>query len=423
MRVRMRDSAALGAGSALSGLLAYVFFALVTRALGAETAAPVTVLWTYWSFAAAALTFPLQHWIIHTITAHGGEAAIRSTLPRVAVVVLLVAGIGGAVAWLLRDPLFHRDDIWFPLLVAGVTVGSALVGLLRGVLAARERFLAVAWALVAENLVRCLAAAGLMIAGVTAGLAYGVSLLAGQLVGLLWPSAFRLNPDGYRPDSRAPWAGFVGGAGVGQVIAQTVLIGGPVVVALSGGSPAEVTALFAGLALFRAPHTLALGVVGQATGMLTSAVVAGRAAVLRKVRLGITVLTVLGAGVAAAVGGLAGPGLVRAVFGPDVDLEPDLSLLIAVGSAVALGNLALTVLMMAHNRAGAAVRAWVPAAALAAVVLAVAGGPATHATSWAFVTAEAIAFVALFVQGLPGRGAACLSTTGTGWGRHESRWS
>jgi O-antigen/teichoic acid export membrane protein len=422
MRVKMRDSAALGAGSALSGLLAYVFFALVTRTLGAETAAPVTVLWTYWGFAAAALTFPLQHWIVRTITAHGGEDPVRSALPRLALVVVVVAGFMGTVAWLLREPLFRREDVWFPLLVAGVTLGSAWVGVLRGVLVARERFLAVAWALVAENLVRCLAAAGLMIAGVTAGYAYGVVLLAGQMVGLLWPSSFRLGSKRTRPSGRAPWAGFVGGAAGGQVIAQTVLIGGPVVVALSGASAAEVTALFAGLALFRAPYTLALGVVSQATGKLTSMVVAGRSAALRKVRLGIALLTVLGAGVAAAVGGLAGPGLVRVVFGPDVDLKPDLSLLIAVGSAVALGNLALTVLVMAHNRAGAAFRAWVPAAATAAVVLAFAGGSATQATSWAFVAAEAAAFVALFAQVAPGRRAASSATVGAAQGRDESRW-
>src|SRR5436190_455152 len=64
MSTRARGSAALVAGSAVSGLLAYVFFALVTRALGGADAAPVSVLWTYWSFAAAGVTFPVQHWIV-----------------------------------------------------------------------------------------------------------------------------------------------------------------------------------------------------------------------------------------------------------------------------------------------------------------------------------------------------------------------
>ena len=34
----------------------------------------------------------------------------------------------GALSWLLRDQLFHRDDIWFPVLVA---VDHGRVGLHR----------------------------------------------------------------------------------------------------------------------------------------------------------------------------------------------------------------------------------------------------------------------------------------------------
>ena len=398
MRVRARDATALAAGSAVSGALAYVFFALVTRALGAEAAAPVSVLWTYWSFAAAALTFPVQHWIVRTVTARGGEAPVRTALPRVSVVVLVVSGAVGTVSWLLRDPLFHRNDLWFPLLVAGVTMGSAWVGVLRGVLTARQRFRAVSWALVSENLLRCLAAAALMVAGVKAALGYGISLLAGQLVGLLWPSSLRLGREGSRADDGASWGRFIGGAAGGQLLAQMVLTGGPVVLALSGGSPAEVTALFAGLALFRAPYTLALGVVGQATGKLTSLVVQGRFDVLVKVRRSVVVLTVLGAGAAAVSGGFAGPYLVRAVFGSDVVLSADVALMIAVGSALALGNLAMSVLVMAHDRVGGMAAAWVVAAAVGGVVLALAGGSAAQATSWAFVAAEAAAFVALCLR-------------------------
>src|SRR4028119_1451473 len=80
--LRVRDTTALGVGSLLAGLLAYVFFIASTRTLGASAAAPVTVLWTYWSLAAAALTFPLQHWIAHSVAADGAEAAVRRALPK-----------------------------------------------------------------------------------------------------------------------------------------------------------------------------------------------------------------------------------------------------------------------------------------------------------------------------------------------------
>src|SRR4029450_1914968 len=41
MTTRLRDTSALGVGAALSGVLAYVFFALVTQVLGPVRAAPV----------------------------------------------------------------------------------------------------------------------------------------------------------------------------------------------------------------------------------------------------------------------------------------------------------------------------------------------------------------------------------------------
>ena len=38
-------------GAAVTGVLAYVVFALTTRALGSDAAAPVSVLWSYWTLA------------------------------------------------------------------------------------------------------------------------------------------------------------------------------------------------------------------------------------------------------------------------------------------------------------------------------------------------------------------------------------
>jgi O-antigen/teichoic acid export membrane protein len=69
----LRDTAALAAGSATNGVLAYVFFSVTTHALGAKASAPISVLWTYWSVAAAVLTFPLQHWIARVVAIERGE--------------------------------------------------------------------------------------------------------------------------------------------------------------------------------------------------------------------------------------------------------------------------------------------------------------------------------------------------------------
>ena len=180
-RGRSRDTRALALGSAVSGLLAYLVFALTTRGLGATAAGPVSVLWSYWAFAGAAFTFPLQHWIARTATAHG-ERAVRETLPRLSVVLLAASLLLGLLAWLAREPLFHRDDLWFPAMVAAVTLGSSITGVVRGGLSARGQFRAVAWSLVAENGLRCATAGALLVADSTSVVAFGLCLVAGHLV-------------------------------------------------------------------------------------------------------------------------------------------------------------------------------------------------------------------------------------------------
>jgi O-antigen/teichoic acid export membrane protein len=198
-----RGTGLLAAGSVVSGVLAYVFFALVTRALGAEPAAPVAVLWAWWSFAAAAFTFPVQHWISRTAATAAGEAAVRRGLPLVAGLVTGVSAVAGVVAWLARDRLFGPDGTWFPLLVAAVGICSGALGLARGTLSGRHRFGAVGIGLVLENGLRCVVAAILMGAGNEHPASYGLALLAGYAAIGLRPSALVPRTTG-SPRSRSP---------------------------------------------------------------------------------------------------------------------------------------------------------------------------------------------------------------------------
>lgn len=404
-----RDAAALAVGSTVSGLLAYVLFALSTQTLGAESTAPLSVLWTYWSFAAAALTFPLQHWIVQSVAAHDGEGVVHATLPRVAAVVALAAALVGALSWLARDELFHRRDVWFPVLVAAATLGAGFIGVVRGGLSSRRRFVAVAWSLVAENALRCLGVIVLVVSGVRASVAYGLSMAVGSLVGLGVPSSFRFTRDQGQPATESPLR-FLSGAAGGQLIGQAVLTAGPVVLALSGGTAREVTSLFAGLALFRAPYTLAIGLVSQLTGKLTSLVVRGRYEELRRVRTFMLVGTAASVVLAALLGAAAGPLVLRLVFGADVRLTAFTSMLVAIGSTLALASLVLTIVIIAQSRSAVLARAWV-VGALAGIVVFVSGpGTPLEQTCWAFVAAEATAFVVLVVEDL--RGFAALQAAG-----------
>ena len=392
---KLRDTSALAAGSVSSGLLAYVFFALATHALGAAAAAPVSVLWAYWSFAGAALTFPIQHWIARSVVAHG-EGSVRAAVRGVVVLSVVVALAATAVAWALRSLLFHTDRDWFPLLVGAVTLGAAATGFVRGVLSARRRFAAVGAGLVAENLARCVAAAVLMVAGVRNPVAYGLCLVLGYVVAVAWPSTFRLSRAGTAPHV-TPWA-FLGGASGGQLIGQTVLTGGPVALALAGGSATEVTALFAGLALFRAPYTLALGLVAQLTGRLTLLVVERRQHDLNRLGGWLLVATLVSSGGAALVGALAGPPLLRLVFGADVSLPGRLTLVLAVGSTFAIANLVVTLVVLALGRTLALVGAWMLAVLPGALWFALSGSPALERTCATFLVVEVVAFALLLLE-------------------------
>jgi hypothetical protein len=399
-----RTTSGLALGSILSGLLAYVLFAVVTQGLGAEAAAPLSVLWTFWAFAGAALTFPVQHWVARLLATEQVDV-LRSAAGRVGVTVVVAALTSGLVAWLLREPLFGRTDAWFPSLVVLVALGSALMGLLRGVAGGRRRFGVVALSLVAENALRCVAAAGLLVAGVDDPVAYGLALAAGPAVAVLWwptlPVARHRQDPASRSD-RAPSGAVVGltSAASVQVVAQVVLTGAPVLVALTGGAPAAVTALFATLALFRAPYLVALGAVPQLTVLVAQRTGAGRrplaltATAVLSGSLAVVLLVIL----AAAFGALVGPSLVPLVFGSTVQVSAAEAGLVAAGCVVAVVNLVLVVVALAQDRAGAALAAWVPAVLVAVVLglgLAWASQGATAVALGSFLAAEVTALLGL----------------------------
>ena len=394
-----RASAVLALGSVASGLLAYVLFVLITRGLGAAAAAPVSVLWTQWAFAGAALTFPIQHWITRTLTA-GREDVVRRAAPQVALLVAALAVVLGLLAWLARDDLFHRQDAWFPLMIAMVTVGSAVIGVTRGGLGGRGRFTAVAWSLVAENGLRCVLVSALLLADVRNPVAHGLCLVAGQLVVVLWPSALRYAGSAASGPDGGPLA-FLSGTAVAQLVSQTVLTGAPVLLALAGGAPHEVTSMFAALALFRAPYVVAVGSVPQLTVRVTQRSLAGEQTALRTLVRSLLVVTVVAAGVAGLVGAWIGPELLRLVFGDTVEVPAGQAAVMVAGCTVAVANLLLMVVALAEDRPGSSAWAW--AVAVVAGMLgfvALSGQEPVAASTGTFLVAEVAALMALSVVAL-----------------------
>lgn len=391
-----RAASGLAVGSVVSGVLAYVFFAASIRGLGAAEAAPVAILWSYWGFAAAGLTFPVQHWITRT-AAVSGEGAVRAAWSTPARLVAAVVVITGGGAWLARETLFG-GDARFVALVALVGVGAAGMGVVRGLLAARHRYVAVGNLLVVENLVRCVAALLLVVLGVDDPAAYGVALVLGYAACAVWGSAWRTRRDaGPSTPGEAPVStrGFLGGTAGAQVIGQAVLTGGPVLLAVLGGSPTEVTVLFATMALYRAPYTVLLGQVAQATGPLSRLVAARRVDRMARVEHLVWASTALGVVVGASVGAWPGPWLVRLVFGQDVRVDHGVSVAIAAGSVLALATLVQGVVLLAYGHPQHTLLAWLLALFPAALVLLAAPWSPTTTIVAAFVVTHAAAWLLL----------------------------
>lgn len=388
-----RATGLLALGSIGSGLLAYAFFTIGSRALGSAAAAPLAVLWSYWTFASAALTFPVQHWIARMVEA-GDVARVRRTLPRVVILVACVAILAGAISWWARRPLFGSADPWWAVFVALVTVGAAGTGVVRGSLTAQRRFAALVASLIAENAIRCVGGVVLALLTDSGATPWGWAMVAGYLVMVCQPSALRLFR-GQSVEGSRPALAFLTSASTGQLLGQLVLTGGPVVFAAAGGAPSDVTALFAGLALGRAPFLVATGVVAQVTGVLTRLSVSGAQARLHRLLLLVVGGVVVAAAVAGLVAAAAGPATIRLIFGHTVALASGACGLIGVASVFAVGNLVVSVFAIAGNRPHVIPAAWLVGIGIAAALLALGEAGQVSTVVRAFALAEFAALVVL----------------------------
>ncbi len=295
------------------------------------------------------------------------------------------------VAYAMRGRFFGSSSLSWPTLVALVAAGSALMGFVRGVLASRRRFVATGAAIGAENVIRLVAGAAVAAAGGSIFL-YGIALALGPAAALAWPSVARLERGGGRPQQIAE---FFGGVGGGILLAQFALNAGPAVLAALGGAPAEVTALFATMALFRAPYLVALGFTTQLTGPLTGLVVAGNETTLDRIRRRLTRGTLAAAAALALLAWIAGRAVVDAIFGADVAPEPWIVAAIAGGSVLAVGGLGLVLLLLARAAMLPILRSWAVALAVGTAVVVVGPGAALADVTAAFLATEATAMLAM----------------------------
>jgi O-antigen/teichoic acid export membrane protein len=402
-RALARDSVALVAGSVVNGIASYAVVAVGTRAYGAADFAPVSVMWTFWAMSVAVFTFPIQHWIIRTFQVDQGEGGVRRALPQLVVLTVAGSAVLTAVAFILRVRFFGSATPLWPLLVMLVTAGSAVTGYLRGVLSGRRRFVATGVAIAADTVVRLIACVVVVVIGGSVAW-FAAAIAVGPVILLLWPSALTLRPDGGEPAVAV--AGFLGGLAGGVLLSQLALNSGPAVLAAIGGAPAQVTALFATMALFRAPYLIAVGLASRGTAPLTRLVASGKEGRLSRLRTGIAVLGIAGALVGGLLGWWIGPAIVDLVFGSGVAPQTTVVAVVAAGSAVALAGLVAVLLLVARAATTAVMVSWTIAFLAATAVLLLASDDDLTRVAFAFGAAEVISLALMLAADRRAAGAA-----------------
>ncbi|MEQ7129287.1 hypothetical protein ABN034_32810 [Actinopolymorpha sp. B11F2] len=330
------------------------------------------------------------------MTHEGHGATIVRSLPLLSVSALGLAMLAGALAYAFRGTLFGQSGPVFPVLTACVTAGSLFVGLVRGALAARGRYLAAAVSLVGENAFRVVAAVGIAAAGGGAEL-FGLALVFGPLVCLVWVGSLRFARTAPGSALRSPLALMSGVAG-GSLLAQVVLTGAPVVLAVTGGEPAVATSLFVALAVWRAPYIVALGVTPQITAYFTGLVAAGQVARVVRIRAVLAVGVAVGAAAAALVGANVMGSILAAAFGHGVRMSDAALAALGSGTVAALGNVVLMLLLLALGRARSATLSWVAAVAVSTLWMVLSSMAPSPRVVVAFVLAQATAFTLLFLS-------------------------
>lgn len=353
-----RDSAALTGASVVNGLAAYLTVVVASRGLSDVDFAAFSVSWSLWALGVAALVFPVQHWVIWRSAQDGGTGLVRSSFPRVLaimaafIVVMFVAG---------SSPRLFPVGTGWPWILALIGVTSAVIGLSRGLLAARGNYGAVAWVIGLENVLRLVAvtAAVLVLAGSAQwsvlGLAVGPLALAPFLSQLRFNGA--ATP---RTVSVLKELGALAGA---TALAQVMVQFPPALAEWLGESPTRVSAIFATFSLGRAPLLVVLGVSARVTEPLTR-LLSGSAvrarALLVKATVGFFVLSLAGGLLGYAIG----PDIVTWFFGPGRALGPMETALIAAGLAVATVGVVMTLALLARRANRLAAGFWIVAVAV-----------------------------------------------------------
>ncbi|MFL5836798.1 MAG: lipopolysaccharide biosynthesis protein [Solirubrobacteraceae bacterium] len=385
------------AGTIVGGLTAYAWQAMGTRTLGEVTFAPVANAWTIMFLVVTILLAPVEQYATRTVAeGWAGRAHLRRSFRSLARMGAGATVLVSAVAFLLRDSLF--DGVWgYALICGAIVLGFGQLALCRGILAGERKFAGYGWITGLDGIVRVVVALPLLLAFDDA-LLFAATIPVSTVVALFWVREWPTREEGEAAGPEGiPVGRFIATTVGGTSAAQVIVAGGPLILALMGGSKAAVSSLFITQTAFRGAFLVATPGWARVLPVLTG--IHLRDEHWRLTRIAELILAG-SAAVAAATGfaaAIVGPPLIGLLFGEGVRPSALVAGLLAAGTVLAIGNLGLNQVLIARVQTHRITAAWW--VALGAMLFWLVAGPGTAADRVApgFVIGEAVALILLTV--------------------------
>jgi O-antigen/teichoic acid export membrane protein len=413
-----RGAALLSALIGVTGLLTYAFHSITAHTLGRDDYGLIAVLWAAVFLVASIIYRPVEQLLSRTLAERRARGRPTRDAFRVAATIQLGLAIAFvAVALVARAPieddLFSGDSTLYWSLIAAVTfyAGSYFA---RGFLAGEQRFGLYGGLVLMEAASRVvfviLLAVGVVdnenVAAIAIAAAPLLSLFVvpwalGRHVRKMAPSAEQAAAESGEPEfTLSHGLGFASAVLVIMCSEQAILNSGVLIVKAETGDDALAALIFAVLMIARAPLQLFQAVSTTLLPHLTRLLVreeqSGESEFGRSVRL--TVLACLAFGGVTVIGVLiAGPPVMRLLFGSEFDYDRLGMAYVAAGMGLYLSATTVNQAVLAQGRARLAAASWATSAVFFVVFLLVASMEEVREVEVAFLATAGILSVLLYL--------------------------
>lgn len=403
---RSRATSWVVVGSLVSGVAAYLFQILGTRALGDEAYAPISVLWTMQYLIVTVVLVAVEANLTRAVTlAEGARGTLRRQTTAVTAWLGVTAVLVGGLSFALRDALFGGLAS-LAAVAALIVVSYGAFVVLRGWLAGMGRFRSYGIVTGAESVTRLLVTVVVLsVVATPTSLAWTMPL--GPGVVLAWWLRERRKPPAPDPVDAPPppparsATRFLAATTVANAASQTLLASGPLVLLPLGARASEVSVFFVTVTAARVPLVFAVGgLLSRVLPPLTRMARSGRWGQLGRMALALGGGTVALAGAAGTAGWWLGPDVIALFFGATFRPAGWFAAAAAATVLLACGALLLNQLLIAMHAESRLVAPWLLGLAVGAASVAALPGAPSFQVAIGFLIGEFVALCGLLTAAL-----------------------